>query len=595
MNYSHLNEEFSEKCLLELPWHIVNTISLYERMDVSFNRLSFLPAEMPLRIPHLSYLNVSYNQLTDLPNSFGLFFHLKTLLLANNKLAKLPSSFTRLSSLEKLDLAHNALEELPDRIGFMPSLRAVNVSHNRLRHLPASLGSENMQVLLAQNNSCDNPPQSVCNEGSAATLKCLRRYHMKDPTKEKLDRLNVFPRVRGNVLQSSVSNPDSARAQYLQLQTATLNTASRIKTPLLLPPGATVLPLDDLRDKILGMVYGAAIGDALGVATKFMEADECRFHYDPDTLTYADIIRDKYRVMWKKGDWSTDFDQVVLVLDSIIHWAGVVDELDFAMRLHNWTKHGFPELEDTEGVVVSNTLAKVLRDENYLQKPHMVAAHVLEQYNNMSSTANGDVTVDTNLTDLDDNAALARSLILGIPYFHNLQEVTENCVRICKASHAHPLCIASAVTIAVIVALMLQGRHAMDSLSSVEELLSQAKHHGMQQLQSPKHRREYEAHANMKSLDSVDVTEPGRQSFTLKPVAAAVISLRSRKDFRSGLLDVIMRGGDANCNATLTGAMLGCVCGYSKLTKEWLTGLRTQQRSWLDIKVNLLLDMMGIP
>lgn len=47
---------------------------------------------------------------------------------------------------------------------------------------------------------------------------------------------------------------------------------------------------------------------------------------------------------------------------------------------------------------------------------------------------------------------------IGLPHFYNLQEVTENAVRICKASHADPLCIASAVSMAVIVAFMLQVR-----------------------------------------------------------------------------------------------------------------------------------------
>ena len=52
----------------------------------------------------------------------------------------------------------------------------------------------------------------------------------------------------------------------------------------------------------------------------------------------------------------------VLVLDSILHWAGVVDELDFAKRLQHWTQHGFLELGDKQGINgFSNTIAKVGR------------------------------------------------------------------------------------------------------------------------------------------------------------------------------------------------------------------------------------------
>ena len=59
------------------------------------------------------------------------------------------------------------------------------------------------------------------------------------------------------------------------------------------------------------MIYGAAIGDALGIATENMKPDECQFHYDADTINYCDIIRDEHRTKWKPGDWTTDFDQVV--------------------------------------------------------------------------------------------------------------------------------------------------------------------------------------------------------------------------------------------------------------------------------------------
>ena len=61
----------------------------------------------------------------------------------------------------------------------------------------------------------------------------------------------------------------------------------------------------------LGLLYGAALGDAIGVATQGMTVDECQFHYDPTTLTYEDIIRDELRVRWRQGDWSDCFDQLV--------------------------------------------------------------------------------------------------------------------------------------------------------------------------------------------------------------------------------------------------------------------------------------------
>lgn len=68
-------------------------------------------------------------------------------------------------------------------------------------------------------------------------------------------RFNVFPRVRGNTLHSSVPEPDSVRTQYIQTETETLHTTSRIKTPLRPREDATCLPFGELRDKIAGNIW----------------------------------------------------------------------------------------------------------------------------------------------------------------------------------------------------------------------------------------------------------------------------------------------------------------------------------------------------
>ena len=49
----------------------------------------------------------------------------------------------------------------------------------------------------------------------------------------------------------------------------------------------------------------------------------------------------------------------MIVFDSIVAWGGVVDELDFATKLLSWSKSGFPELGDSEGVVISETIQQV--------------------------------------------------------------------------------------------------------------------------------------------------------------------------------------------------------------------------------------------
>ena len=247
--------------MTELPWAIVDSVSLYERMDASFNCISEIPVELPLRLPHLSFLNLSHNKLCSLPESFALLFHLKTVLLNHNSLKTLPTSFIHLVKLGRLDLSNNLLRELPEEIGSMENLTKLNVSHNKLKALPPSLGmSRRLEILLASHNRLDIPPQSICNDGSAPTLKFMRtryRYQQNGTLKPEkpVRQINVFPRVRGNQLMASVSNLHSAQAQYIQAQTSTSNTPWRVKTPLMPPHDASQLDTNDVRDRILGECF----------------------------------------------------------------------------------------------------------------------------------------------------------------------------------------------------------------------------------------------------------------------------------------------------------------------------------------------------
>lgn len=56
-----------------------------------------------------------------------------------------------------------------------------------------------------------------------------------------------------------------------------------------------------------------------------------------------------------------------------------------------------------------------------------------------------------------------------------------------------------------------------------------------------------------------------------------------------------MQGGHATCNGTVAGAMLGCKVGYSELPRDWIDGLLPKQVTWLNSKLNSLLDMMALP
>jgi hypothetical protein len=279
---------------------------------VSFHCITHIPQELPLQLPHLVHLNLNFNKITSLPESFGMLIHLEVLELSHNVLSKLPSSFSLLKSLQKLDLSNNELRTLHDNIGKLKKLKKLNVNNNMLEEIPSTLCLiESLEVVVCLNNRLQTPPQEVCDEGLAG----IRRYFDKEnalPSPPREDMVNKFPRVRKSDAFTH-PNLNTAMTQFNEMQSQSFNMKRKVKTPLLPPSLATIFPPDELANKIIGCVYGAAIGSALGVCTDFLSKNECAFYYDKEKLSYSDVIHDVHRNSLKKGVWAHSFDQMVSV------------------------------------------------------------------------------------------------------------------------------------------------------------------------------------------------------------------------------------------------------------------------------------------
>ena len=158
------------------------------------------------------------------------------------------------------------------------------------------------------------------------------------------------------------------------MQAQAVNTGNRLLTPLIPPSHATNLNVDKLKDSLVGMFYGAAIGDSLGLLTERMTADEAEFHYSRRHIDQHHLYRDEARSEARPGQVSPASSLALAMLDSVMNWAGVVDELDYAQRLLQWyeehrqfinSDHLHQLMEQRETFRASpNTAAKLLRDSN---------------------------------------------------------------------------------------------------------------------------------------------------------------------------------------------------------------------------------------
>lgn len=116
-------------------------------------------------------LALSYNRLHELSfhDSFTLLGRLRYLNLKGNDLRALPAALAAMPSLEILDVSKNEIEQLPEDPGRLVRLRVLSLSNNKLRVLPGYLAYfANLRVLKVENNPIEWPPADVIQSRESA-------------------------------------------------------------------------------------------------------------------------------------------------------------------------------------------------------------------------------------------------------------------------------------------------------------------------------------------------------------------------------------------------------------------------------------------
>ncbi|XP_035667179.1 leucine-rich repeat serine/threonine-protein kinase 1-like, partial [Branchiostoma floridae] len=171
-----------------------------EDMNVSHNRLQWVPPQL-FHIPSLEKLNLSNNklqsleytledELSDLSNretaGSGARWRcekLKILDVSHNQLSELPDVIKNTKDLRRLILNHNKVKMLPNPWGC--PLEILDAAHNLLRTLPASLEffwSDTLKYLILSYNKLDEIRWEVCR------LKALTELNVS------YNRLEKFPK-----------------------------------------------------------------------------------------------------------------------------------------------------------------------------------------------------------------------------------------------------------------------------------------------------------------------------------------------------------------------------------------------------------------
>lgn len=155
--------------LTDFPGVLCSMVTL-EAIQLAGNEITEIPEAIGA-LTALTSLVLDSNQITKLPEAIGKLRRLEVLSVPNNKIEWLPF-IGELENLRMLDISCNDLKDLPPAIGSLERLEFLDARINQFSELPEELGNcEALRLLSLSNNQLGRLPESL---GSLRRLNVLR-------------------------------------------------------------------------------------------------------------------------------------------------------------------------------------------------------------------------------------------------------------------------------------------------------------------------------------------------------------------------------------------------------------------------------------
>ncbi|KAJ7174075.1 ADP-ribosylglycohydrolase-domain-containing protein [Mycena crocata] len=339
-------------------------------------------------------------------------------------------------------------------------------------------------------------------------------------------------------------------------------------------------------DKAEGALYGAALGDAIGIYTEFMTSAQALEFYGSPNPSFSLVEpemkfhNDTHRCRFESRAWTDDTDHTILMMLSYLRLRELSPN-DFAIRLRSWCEQGLRVL-DRLPMGLGKTVGSVVFSSTYKEDPTGTALSHWEK----------------NGRNVAPNGSLMRTTPIGVICLLKTEDETfAEAIRMGAVTHADPRCALSVAIVSGLIRALCLNEITDDT--QVRALIERAWAY-VARTQPPEtaallDRAEFERHAYAETLDAL-VLADRLMGYVYKCLGSALWCLRAvltrQETFRSALTALVMCGGDADTNGAVAGALMGALTGYGYLPKEWRDGMR--HREWYRGKIDAVFCVAGL-
>ena len=364
-----------------------------------------------------------------------------------------------------------------------------------------------------------------------------------------------------------------------------------------------------IHDKVIGTIFGSAIGDCVGLYTEFLSRELAFKSYPERKFSLLEPVTpfryDSHRNKFTLQCWTDDTDHALLIILAFLHNSdsSIPCSTDFASRLRVWVKQGLRCL-DTLPLGLGATVSRVVLDKTFLADPQGTARkHWVST--GCKNAANG---------------SLMRCHPLGVMCLSKpLPETFRVAADFSLVTHPDPRCVVSCcISVGLIRGLVL-GEIVHEE--QIDELIERVVEWYESQGERKENTSEEEIqvddltldttelwkHARAKDLSELQLDDSQKMGYVYKALGASLLLLRLAmrdvaatfgrlKDklslFQKLITPLVMEAGDADTNACISGALLGAYLGYTALPPPWRDGLK--YGDWLLGKCESVSQVIGI-